>query len=161
MFKPDSSSGYGVTNMLKAYNLLNGKNADTSILKPVFKSTMEPTDKFYKFHLEVRQACKLTLHFTWQDGTAQPPHKETSITKKMKPGYYLMKVQLPAADTTKAWKMMTVTGQVQDGQSQQETPAFTWRIGCEKELDTELMPEGLRAIHAWPRKNVIKLKLKR
>lgn len=161
MFKPDSSSGYGVTNMLKAYNLLNGKNADTSILKPVFKSTMEPTDKSYKFHLEVRQACKVTLHFTWQDGTAQPPHKETSITKKMKPGYYLMKVQLPAADTTKAWKMMTVTGQVQDGQSQQETPAFTWRIGCEKELGTELMPEGLRAIHAWPRKNVIKLKLKR
>lgn len=161
MFKPDSSSGYGVTNMLKAYNLLNGKNADTSILKPVFKSTMEPTDKSYSFHLEVRQACKVTLHFTWQDGTAQPPHKETSITKKMKPGYYLMKVQLPAADTTKAWKMMTVTGQVQDGQSQQETPAFTWRIGCEKELDTELMPEGLRAIHAWPRKNVIKLKLNR
>ena len=164
---PDSTLGYGVTDMMEAYNLLNNRKADTSIITMLCPTSTAGYDRQeLHFNVSVKQACQVAFRFTWQDGTAQPPHPESLIVKKLKPGrVYRLSVELPAADTTAPWKLLTVTGQVLSKQSDDNggsgTPAFTWRIGCEKELDTELMPEGLRAIHAWPRKNVIKLKLKR
>ena len=162
---PDSTLGYGVTDMMEAYNLLNNRKADTSIITMLCPTNTAGYDRQeLHFNVSVKQACQVAFRFTWQDGTAQPPHPESLIVKKLKPGgVYRLSVELPAADTTAPWKLLTVTGQVLSKQADDNggsgTPAFTWRIGFEKEA--QRLSEDFGLPHPWPKKWHLRLKLKR
>ena len=162
---PDSTLGYGVTDMMEAYNLLNNRKADTSIITMLCPTNTAGYDRQkLHFNVSVKQACQVAFRFTWQDGTAQPPHPESLIVKKLKPGgVYRLSVELPAADTTAPWKLLTVTGQVVSKQAAADggsgTPAFTWKIGFEKKAARQ--PEDPVMPDTWPKKWQLRLKLKR
>lgn len=102
---PDSSMGYGITDMLKAYNILRNKKADTSMLVPYFP-TYDSKDSILSFYLKVKTKSLVAFGIDGNICAAAAKHFQTYTTKSLKPGIYRINIEIPTLTDSTAWETL-------------------------------------------------------
>ena len=146
---PDSSLGYGVTDLLKAYNLLANRQADTSILLPEFPLS-SGKDSIFSFYVTAKSACRAEFSVTVGE-------RNTSMVKKLKPGRYCIEMRLPELPAANiGWEIITVTCRTEGAAPEK---AFRQCIGIDKAAS--LYPVGSEGTPAPEEVKKIVWKIKR
>lgn len=102
---PDSSMGYGITDMLKAYNILRNSKADTSILQPFFP-TYDSKDSVFTFYLKVKAKTCVAFAIDGKICTGETKPFQTYVIKSLKPGNYRISLEIPALADSTAWETL-------------------------------------------------------
>lgn len=105
---PDSSYGYGIPDMLKTYNILKNKDADTSVIR-VFLPSHTATDSIFTFYIQVKSRSFLCIEGSMEE--TNPMILRMSIQrpiKKCKPGLYRVEMKTPVLESEEDWKLMNL-----------------------------------------------------
>jgi hypothetical protein len=105
---PDSSYGYGIPDMLKTYNILKNKDADTSVIR-VFLPSHTATDSIFTFYVQVKSRSFLCIEGSMEE--TKPIILRTYIQrhiKKCKPGLYCVEMKTPVLESEEDWKLMNL-----------------------------------------------------
>lgn len=102
---PDSSMGYGITDILKAYNLLRNQKADTSLLVPFFPS-YDGKDSLFTFYLKVKAKGNVAFAINGNIGGTDSRNFQTYVIKSLKPGTYRIQLDVPALADSTAWETL-------------------------------------------------------
>ncbi len=102
---PDSSMGYGITDMLKAYNILRNRNADTSVLVPYFPA-YDGKDSLFTFYLKVKAKSNVAFAIDGNICATDTRNFKTYVIKSLKPGTYRISLEIPALSDSTAWETL-------------------------------------------------------